>query len=180
MDSLCSSIGVSKRTIYQKVESKGKLVHVIFNKDMAEFRQKTASIQKNSTDAIHETLLLFDAICEKQNKISDSTISDLKNHYQPLWHDFTKSMGQHVEATFSKNIQEGICQRVFSKDVNPWEVAHIVSRYFGLCPDKSFTYCHADASLLNFIDYHFNSICNRRGKELWEKLKDNSLLACHL
>lgn len=70
MDSICSELGISKRTLYKKFNDKEHLIKEIFYKDFCGFKNKVKLAQRNSSDAIYETYVLFQFI--KINKVKSA------------------------------------------------------------------------------------------------------------
>jgi AcrR family transcriptional regulator len=172
MDNVCSELGISKRTLYQKFNDKNHLVKEIFYKDFSDFRSKVKSGQKNSSDAIHETYILFQLVKDKQGKISASTLYDLKKHYYPVNHAISKMTNQLVIETLIKTIKRGITEGNFRKDVEPIAVASLASFFLNsFLKEEPCNRMNPSFSPNDLLNYHLNSICTSQGVMYWERFK---------
>lgn len=68
MDNICSELGISKRTLYEKFDTKSQLVNEIFQQDFYEFKNKLTSVNMGTNNAVYESYLLFKIISEKQKQ----------------------------------------------------------------------------------------------------------------
>ena len=172
MDNVCSELGISKRTLYQKFNDKNHLVKEIFYKDFYDFKNKVKSAQNNSSDAIYATYILFQLVKEKQGKISISTLYDLRKYYYPVNNAISKMTNQLVMETLVKTIKRGKSEGNYRKDVEPIAIASLVSFIFNSFMIKGFIkQGNPSFSLNNLLDYHLNSICTSHGVMYWERLK---------
>ena len=172
MDNVCSELGISKRTLYQKFNDKNHLVKEIFYKDFYDFKNKVKSAQNNSSDAIYETYILFQLVKDKQGKISVSTLYDLRKYYCHVNNAISKMTNQLVMETLDKTIKHGISEGNYRKDVEPIAIASLVSFIFNSFMIKEIIKPgNPTISLNNLLDYHLNSICTSQGVMYWERLK---------
>ena len=172
MDNICSELGISKRTLYQKFNNKNHLVKEIFYKDFYDFKNKIKLAQRNSSDAIYETYILFQLVKDKQGEISASALNDLRKYYYPVNNEISKLMDQLVTGTLAKTIKRGISEGNYRKDVKPVATASLVSFIFNSFMLKTLITQGNQFLFLNeLLDYHLNSICDQQGKILWEELK---------
>jgi AcrR family transcriptional regulator len=173
MDNVCSELGISKRTLYQKFNDKNHLVKEIFYKDFQNFKSEIKSAQRSSSDAINETCMLFKIIDSKQEEISSSTLYDLKKYYYLVSEEISMNMNQLVVETFSKIIERGILEGHYCKNVDSIEIAGILSCFFNSFILKvNNKRGNSTISINSLLDYHLNSICSQQGKAEWEKLKN--------
>jgi TetR/AcrR family transcriptional regulator, cholesterol catabolism regulator len=172
MDNVCSELGISKRTLYQQFNDKNHLIKEIFYKDFCDFKSEVKSGQHNSSDAIYATYILFQLVKDKQDKISKSTLYDLRKYYYPVNNAISKMMNQLLMETLIKTIKRGITEGNYRKDVEPIVVASLVSFIFNsFMIEGIIKPVNPSFSLNNLLDYHFNSICTSQGVMYWERLK---------
>jgi AcrR family transcriptional regulator len=172
MDNVCSELGISKRTLYQKFNDKNHLVKEIFYKDFYDFKNKVKSAQNNSSDAIYATYIFFQLVKDKQGKISISTLNDLRKYYYPVNDAISKMTNQLVMGTLVKTIKRGKSEGYYRKDVEPIAIASLVSFIFNSFMIKRFIKLeNPSSSMNNLVDYHLNSICTSQGVTHWERLK---------
>jgi len=171
MNDICSELGISKRTLYQKFKDKNQLVNEVFSKDLYNFKESIKSIQSISPNAIYETYLLFKLISKKQKKISATTLYDLKRYYA-IRNEISIVANQLTTQVFEKNITRGINEKVYRKEISPTETANILTFFFNSFILKILLTPQILSLPLNsFLEYHHNSVCTQQGKTIWEKLK---------
>jgi len=172
MDNVCSELGISKRTLYQKFNDKNHLVKEIFYKDFYDFKNNVKSAQNNNPDTIYATYIFFQLVKDKQGKISISTLYDLRKYYYPVNDAISKMTNQLVMGTLVKTIKRGKSEGYYRKDVEPIAIASLVSFIFNSFMIKGFIKLeNPSSSMNNLVDYHLNSICTSQGVTHWERLK---------
>ena len=172
MDNVCSELGISKRTLYQKFNDKNHLVKEIFYKDFYDFKNKVESVQNNSSDAIYATYIFSQLVKDRQGKISISTLYDLRKYYYPVNNAISKMTNQLVMGTLVQTIKRGKSEGYYRKDVEPIAIANLVSFIFNSFMIKGFIKLeNPSSSMHNLVDYHLNSICTSQGVMHWERLK---------
>ena len=79
---------------------------------------------------------------------------------------------QLVMETLVKTIKRGKSEGNYRKDVEPIEIASLVSFMFNSFMIKGFIKLgNPSFSLNNLLDYHLNSICTSQGVMHWERIK---------
>lgn len=172
MDNVCSELGISKRTLYQKFNDKNHLVKEIFYKDFYDFKNNVKSAQNNNPDTIYATYIFFQLVKDKQGKISISTLYDLRKYYYQLNDEISKLTNQLVIETLIKTIKRGISEGNFRKDVEPIAVASLVSFLLNsFLKEEPCNRMNQSFSPNDLLNYHLNSICTSQGVRHWERLK---------
>ncbi|MEZ5104467.1 MAG: TetR/AcrR family transcriptional regulator [Draconibacterium sp.] len=172
MDSICTELGISKRTLYQKFNHKSQLVEEIVHKDIYNFIEKIKSAKNKSPNAIYETCLLFEIVKEKQDEICSSTLYDLKKYYYSLNEEIIIRINQTMIETITGIIERGIEEGICRKNIESFRTAGLLSFIFHSFIMKSFVKpTNRILTLNNLLDYHLHSICNQKGKTEWEKIK---------
>lgn len=174
MDNISSALGVSKRTLYEKFDNKDHLVNEIFFKDFYDFKDKVKLVHENTPDAIHEAYFLLKLVREKQYVISVSTLSDLRKYHYSVNNEIAELTDQLLLEALTNTIKRGITEGNFRKDVEPVEIASLVTFIFNsfimakriIKPEELFFLTN------DLLDYLIKSICNQHGKTEWDKLQN--------
>lgn len=175
MDNICSELGISKRTLYEKFNTKTQLVNEIFRQDFYEFKNKLTLLDKSNNDAIFKSYLLFKTISEKQKTISPSVFLDLKKSYNQSLNTVLVSINHVIFAQITGIIKQGIIDGDFREDVEVSEIADILIFIFNsISPmalyNKGTTLM--SISVENLLDYHLHSVCTSKGLKRWKELKE--------
>lgn len=169
MDTICSNLGISKRTLYQHFKDKDELVRKIFYKDIYLFTENLKYAENRCSNAIDATFILFELISKKQGDISSVTLYDLKKYYNPLYFEITAFVNWSLTEIFIKVIKSGISEGNYRKDIDTVIISEFISSV--LNPFEKRKFDNLKMSLYKFLDYHLNSICSEFGRGKWEELR---------
>jgi AcrR family transcriptional regulator len=118
MDEIAGQLGISKKTIYQFYSDKEALVQDIF-KDITDQNKKKCTYFKGiSENAIHEQYLAGDSAQEIFNNMNTSVLFDLNRFHPNVFAEFEKFKKQFLFNSIKENIQRGIKEGLFRKDID--------------------------------------------------------------
>jgi len=172
MDDIARELGISKKTLYQSVENKADLLEQIFRMHMREERAAMEEIRNATSDAVEEMLGIGRYVVEKVSGISPNMIYDLQKYYQPQWRRMKAEMQEHVHSVITDNLQRGIAQGLYRKDLSPDIVARLyVGKSLLATEEDTLEACQGDAGALHreLVLYHMYGIASAQGRQLLEK-----------
>ncbi len=172
MDDIARELGISKKTLYQSVENKADLLEQIFRMHMREERAAMEEIRKATSDAVEEMLGIGRYVVEKVSGISPNMIYDLQKYYQPQWRQMKAEMQEHVYSVIIDNLQRGIEQGLYRRELSPTIVARLyVGKSLLATEEDTLQACQGDAGALHqeLVLYHMYGIASARGRQLLEK-----------
>ncbi len=175
MDNICSELGISKRTLYEKFDTKSQLVNEIFQQDFYEFKNKLTSVNMGTNNAVYESYLLFKIISEKQKTISTTVFLDLKRFHNHFFNRTSVLINQVIFAQLLAIIRHGVIDGDFREDSEASDIADIIvfifnSIYTTAVYNTGITL--ASISFENLLNYHLHSICTLQGLKRWEEIKE--------
>jgi len=118
IDEIAGQLGISKKTIYQFYSDKDTLVKDIFKSITDQNKQRCMQIKTHSENAIHEQYLSSDAAQEIFTSMNSSVLFDLNRFHPNVFADFEKHKKQFLFKVIKENIQRGIKEGLFRKDID--------------------------------------------------------------
>ncbi|MEM8582820.1 MAG: TetR/AcrR family transcriptional regulator [Bacteroidota bacterium] len=118
MDDVARKLGISKKTLYQHIDSKEKLIELVMNcnaeKDMKQFMDN----MKASKDAIDEYLGNSRYFIREMRQISPTLFYDMQKYYGSIWQQQKQSHLGHFEEQIKHNIIRGQQEGLYREDVH--------------------------------------------------------------
>ena len=168
MDDLASLLGISKKTIYNLVLNKSKLVEAVIRQHIKEDHKAIEAIYLKSNSAVHEMILITQHVHRTVDKMKPTMVYDLKKYHKPSWDIIEKEHYSYIRTTIERNVQRGIEEGDYRNDLD----ASIISLlYMGLTKIVSNENLSLEPTMTIsevydlMIDYHLNAITNEKGKE---------------
>lgn len=174
MDEIASQLGISKKTIYQFYSDKEALVKDIF-KDITDQNKKKCTYFKDvSENAVHEQYLAGDSTQEIFNDMNTSVLFDLNRFHPAVFAEFEKFKKQFLFNSIKENIQRGIKEGLFRKDIDiniiTWLRLEMISGVFHneeVITGKTKPNHFED----EMKDFFLHGICTEKGLNLISKYK---------
>jgi AcrR family transcriptional regulator len=174
MDEIATQLGISKKTIYQFYSDKDTLVKDIFTGITEENKKKCYHFKEISENAIHEQFLAADSAQEIFKDLNSSMLYDLNRFHPNAFAEFEKFKKQFLFNTIKENIQRGIKEGLFRKDIDvniiTWLRLEMISGIFNneeVISGKTKPYRFED----EMKDFFLHGICTDKGLALLSKYK---------
>lgn len=172
MDDVAKELGMSKKTIYQCVENKAELVHLTLKNYLDEERITLESIMKESDNSIDEMIQMISYFFNQVRDFDTTSMNDLKKYYHETWKMYLEYRYQFLQKLFTENLQRGIRQGVYRKDLNAVIIArmHIsaVDVMFDqqVFPPRQFVFLNV---YKEYLHYHLRGIVSPKGMKVLEQ-----------
>ncbi len=118
MDEIASTLGISKKTLYQHFNNKSELLKKIIEDKIEVIQKKNTIIINEEGDAIDKILKIYYIILVKSKNFNPVFIHDLHKYYSSehqLIKDFKKTELQYL---LTELITLGKKQKIFRKDID--------------------------------------------------------------
>jgi AcrR family transcriptional regulator len=125
MDDIASSMGISKKTIYQYYADKDELVDAVLD---AEFKRNEGICEydrQHSKNAIHEIFMAMDMVVEMFSSMNPSLIFDMQKYYPKAFEKFHQHKNGYLFNLIRENILRGISEELY----RPGLKVEIIARY---------------------------------------------------
>jgi len=169
MDDVARELGISKKTLYQFVESKDDLVMQVVQRHIEEEKDLSNCWQRDAENAIAE---IFATIKNSQKdlvRIKSNILFDLQKYHRDAWEymqNYQRGyMHQIVRANLERGIQEGLYRSDFNVDI----IAKLhVAESFLLLDESFFPRAQfpLDVIFREYLLYYLHAIVSDRGREI--------------
>ncbi len=172
MDDIASILGISKKTIYTHVENKSELVESAISSFIDEEQLIVAEISKSADNAIDEITAIASSVIKMLRKMKPSLFYDLRKYYNKAWLILEKDHFAHIESTICSNIERGIKEGFYRKDLDQYIQSKIYVGLARIMVDESIfptTKYERPYLYKHLISYHLNGIMNDKGRKELQK-----------
>jgi AcrR family transcriptional regulator len=138
MDDISRSLGISKKTLYQHVKSKEDLIEKLFIYDEMKWDNKMAEFKTDNINAIEILLQVSLWVFEEMDRFNPKIKFELKKYYEHNFQQFMVRKQNHIFGQISKNIERGIAEGIYRKDVNVELVAGLYVRNLVMMHNNEF------------------------------------------
>ncbi len=168
MDDLAEEMGISKKTIYTHYENKTKLVEASTFHLFDKICTGIDAICENTPNPIEELYHIKRFVMLHLKNEKSSPQYQLKKYYPKIFANLTWKQFEVMHESVSENLQRGIDQGIFRKDL---DVDFVARMYFngmsGIKDDQLFpreTYA-ANELMEHYLEYHLRAIVTEKGLE---------------
>ncbi len=173
MDDVARELGISKKTLYQYFEDKNDLVKKVATLNLQQEQCKIQEALKYSANAIEEMLNINRCVREQVKDMHPSILFDLQKYHPEAYEIFKQHKFSYVMQIMLKNLNRGIEEGIYRKDLHPEIVARIYVGRIDLIMDgelfPSDVFSFVDV-YMEMIRYHLFGVVNTKGLKLLEKI----------
>ena len=138
MDDISHSLGISKKTLYLYVKSKEDLIEKLFYYDQMKWDLEMSKILTDDLNAIEILVQVSLKVFEEMGRFNPQLTFELKKYYEPIFQKFMVRKQNHIFSQISKNIEKGIVEGLYRKDINVELVAGLYVRNLVMAHNKDF------------------------------------------
>lgn len=177
MDDICRELGMSKKTLYQYVESKSDLIAHILQYKFDEHTKNVMSLMDGKFNAIDVLLAVSRKVCLDMQDFHPSTTFDLQKYYPEIFRTHYEAKMQAIFNDIKANINKGIAEGLYRDNMDVDLVARLYVQKLEDVHDPTFlASIAADTNLYAKVfhvmfDNHIRGICNGTGIAYYEKQK---------
>ncbi|MGB0930052.1 MAG: TetR/AcrR family transcriptional regulator [Chitinophagales bacterium] len=168
MDDIARELGMSKKTIYEKVGNKEELVKKVMEFHIELDCELIVELQKKQGNAIDEMLGIADFVIQELSDMNPSVIYDLKKYYRSIWEMMETHRHTHIHSNILRNLQNGIKQGLYRENIRPELIAHFYTGIIHVFTEGDFLeqqkYTVAE-SYIEAFKYHIYGIASEKGIE---------------
>ena len=172
MDDVARELGMSKKTLYQYVETKKDLIDQIMLQILEEEKVFAEEAAQGANDAIAEMMQVAKHITKLLRKLHPGTMYDLQKYYRETWKHLEHYHQQFIYGNIRQNIEKGQQQGLFRLDIDPDIVAKLyVGKTMVIVDESIFPLPQYNREKLfqQHIFYHIRGIATPKGLKLLEK-----------
>ena len=174
MDEIAGQLGISKKTIYQFYSDKEALVKDIFKGITDQNTIRCMQVRSAAENEIHEQYLSSDAAQEIFTNMNSSVLFDLNRFHPAVFAEFEKYKKQFLFNIIKENIQRGIKEGLFRKEIDlnivTWLQLELISGVF-----RNEEVMNGKTSAAHFEkemkDFFLHGLCTEKGLTFISKYK---------
>ncbi len=118
MDDIASSLGVSKKTIYQYYSDKDSLVDAVVQAEIDRGEMDCKYFFANSENAIHEIFMAMDGMQEMLSSMNPFVLHDMQKYHPRAFKKFDEHKNQFMHKVIMQNIERGKDEELYRTEIN--------------------------------------------------------------
>ncbi|RYE56904.1 MAG: TetR/AcrR family transcriptional regulator [Sphingobacteriales bacterium] len=118
MDDFASSLGMSKKTIYQYYKDKDELVDAVVSDIILRNKEICVCDRDESKDAIHELFLALDMMSVIMESMNPVVMFDMQKYHPACFGKFLKHKDEYLYSVVKQNLLRGMREELYRTDVN--------------------------------------------------------------
>lgn len=172
MDEIATSLGISKKTIYQFFTDKDELVSAVIEQEIGKNEAECVQFRDDAADAVHEVFLAVEDLDELLRYTNPLVLYDLEKYHPKAFRRIKDFKYQFLYAAMMENLGRGSAEGVYRADINKDIVAksRIEASFLVFNPDI-FPASKYSMSEVNFqlATLFLHGIATDKGKQLIEQ-----------
>lgn len=126
MDDLAKGMGISKKTLYEKIPNKAALIEQMVHLHVKEEKKAISLIKAQSTNAVEEMILIARHVLQMVRQVSPNTVFEIRKYYWESWKKLEKLNHEHIHQVIQQNLKSGIEQGHYRADLS----LEIIARHY--------------------------------------------------
>lgn len=118
MDDIASSLGVSKKTIYQYYSDKDSLVDAVVQAEIDRGEMECNQFLANSENAIHEIFMEMSMMQKMLSTLNPFVLYDMQKYYPNSFKKFDEHKNQFMYQIIMQNIERGKKEELYRTEIN--------------------------------------------------------------
>ncbi|MDZ4747699.1 MAG: TetR/AcrR family transcriptional regulator [Saprospiraceae bacterium] len=107
MDDVAADLGISKKTLYQMVESKDDLVIKVLERHISREKEQCINLSAVAPNALEEIFIIMDSNSQEMAQMKTNIINDLQKYHRPAWELLQKFHYDFVYQVIRQNLHRG-------------------------------------------------------------------------
>ncbi|UCS95934.1 TetR/AcrR family transcriptional regulator [Echinicola marina] len=175
MDDIARAAGVSKKTIYQEFDDKGRLVYESFKSSLDKDQVFFETLHKEVSCPIEHFVLISKYIRSRFAKINPLVFSEIQRYYPESWKLLQDFRNNCAVKTITEVINSGKAKGYFRSEINADILAMIrmdqISGIFDPGRFSSSEYNILDIQM-TVMDHFIHGLLTDKGRELFYKINN--------
>lgn len=139
MDDVARELGISKKTLYQMVESKDSLVVKVLALHISREKTQCQCLSKESSNAIEEIFNIMDSNSQELAQMKSNIVNDLQKYHRDAWLMIRNFQHEFVLKIIRDNLGRGRKEGYYREDFDMDIVAKLhLSTAFNLFDEQLF------------------------------------------
>lgn len=119
MEDIAKGLGISKKTIYQHFTDKEAILYQVIQEKVTADMTEMDCMAIETANPIEGLMLVLEMMRKNQHEVSPNLLIDIRRYYPQAFSLFRQHLDQHIMKSILENIQKGVFQGLYRKDINP-------------------------------------------------------------
>jgi len=175
MDDICKKMGISKKTLYQYIPTKAKLVEKVILYKINEEQTEVNTIVNQKLDAVEEYIAIGRHIVQTLREIKPTVIYDLQKYYPNEWQKLETLQVEFMGDVIRNNIIRGKAEQLYRANVDAEIISKLyISKSLAIVDENIFPLqkYSKDELFKEFVRYHIYGIASSKGLKRLAQLVD--------
>lgn len=177
MDEIASTLGISKKTIYQIFKDKNEIIFDMMKNHSQNECKVLEKASENITDALEEVVRISQYMVAELKNLNPNFIYDLRKYHREAWDYYETIRQKMMHDRISQNIERGIKEGLYMPDLNIDILVRMRMGHFAMIMNEQF-FPPDQFSLLElhlfFLDHFLRGIVTPLGLEKYLLHKKNN------
>jgi AcrR family transcriptional regulator len=116
MDDVAADLGISKKTLYQMVESKDALVIKVLENHISREKSQCLQLASMAPNALEEIFIIMDSNSQEMAQMKTNIVNDLQKYHRQAWELVQKFHFEFVFKVIRENLQRGRKEGFYRED----------------------------------------------------------------
>jgi TetR/AcrR family transcriptional regulator, cholesterol catabolism regulator len=172
MDDVARELGISKKTLYQFVESKDALVDRVIERHIEFEKAECARMIESSGNAIEQMLQVIESNRLQLSQMKSNIVHDMQKYYRNSWEKMSEFQRGFLYRVVRDNLERGIAEGLYRTDFDADIVAkmHLATSFqlFDQTLFPSHVY-RLDAVFEEYLKHYLYGILSDEGRIFIQK-----------
>ncbi len=172
MEEIAKQLGISKKTIYQHFSDKEQILYQVIQHKTSRNQSEMECMVIDTANPIEELLGVLKMMQKNADQVSPNLLMDIKRYYPQAFSLFRQYKEGQIMESILGNIQKGIAEGLYRKDINPAILARLrveqieLAFNHDLFPSDQYSMHDVQAELI----HHFvRGMLTRKGFEVYNQ-----------
>ncbi len=175
MDDISRKLAISKKTLYQYVDSKEDLISRILERSQCETEEFYSCLRPKSLNAIDILLEASKHVSKEMLRFNPVITFDLMKYYPALFNNFIEMKRNLIHRKIKDNIHQGIEEGIYRENLNPELISQVYVNNLVSMHQADFLAKSNLTFAMVFevmFENHIRAIANRKGLDYFESKRD--------
>jgi len=173
MDDIARGLGISKKTLYQAVDSKADLLNQSLLFHLEDEKTFVTNARKEAEDAVEEMVTISRFIINILRQHKPSLVHEVQKYYPEVWSMIEEFNQEFIGQFVLENIETGVKEGYYRNDINPVVMQRLYVARLPVLVDVEIFPIHEfpRAELYEqFITHHMRGIMTTKGIKRFDKI----------
>lgn len=169
MDDVARELGISKKTLYQFVESKDDLVNKVVERHIEMEKSMCANQFSLVANAIEEMFIVIEVNAQQMSQMKANIVYDMQKYHREAWEKMESFQHGFLYTVVRANLERGISEGLYRADLEVDITAKLhIAQSFTLFDEKIFPQGQYKRDVLfkEYLTHYLHGIVNDKGREI--------------